>query len=360
MEKDRLQNKSTPHVVIMKHNASSSFHNSRRVIPGPPRSIAPVNLQTLKRIASNASSTIPPPLDSYVLKAEQVKSLAHMCPKLFELGNRSVVPISKVKVISAYNTTPYDQRADDISILVAVAHENLSYYRRINLLVLVLNMVSNVSQYLHEWIANDYVQYIKKKKKAGDTRIKSIYDPAKQSTADLIRDPEYLPDMLRFFNEHKKHKPELYNSTISILSDCFSDAASEPSSILESIINTPIDSSTTSIPSENSSLSSLSDLSMASVSAELQRRKTMRESVSMATNSLSEGYKQMELKALKQILQTTFSCQRIIPLVDIERQLKRKHPKVNALKLLRDLADTTTCITISQGDVSIDWAKANF
>lgn len=359
MEKDRLQNRSTPHVVTMKHSTSSLFHDSKRAIPGPPRSIAPVDLQALKRIASNASSAIPPPLDSYVPKAEQVKGLAHMCPKLFELGNRSVVPLSKVKAIPAYKGTPYDQRADDISILVAIAHENLSYYRKINLLVLILNMVSNVSQYLHQWIANDYAHYIEKKK-AGDTCIKSIYDPAKQPAADLIRDPEYLPDMSRFCSEHRKYKPELYNSTISILSDCFSDAASEPPSILESIVNTPIGSSATSIPSENSSISSLSDLSTASVSAELQRRKVMRESVSMKTSSLSEGYKQMELKTLKQILQTTFSCQRIIPLVDIERQLKRKHPKVNALKLLRDLADTTTCITVSQGDVSIDWAKANF
>lgn len=359
MEGARLHSRSGPHAVGMKRGTTGTFSESKRVMPGLPRSITPADIHALKRIANNANGAIPPPLDSYVVKVGQIKDLAHMCPKLFELGNRSVVPMSKVKEIPAYKNTPYDQRTDDISILVSVAHENLSYYRRINLLVLILNIVSNTSQYLQRWIDHDYIQYIDKKR-AKDICIKAIYDPAKQSTANLIRDPEYSPDMSRFFIEHRAHKPELYNATISILSDYFSSTASEPTSLLESVASTPTGSSFTSLLSETSSISSLSDLSTASVSAELQKRKIMRESVSTATSSLAEGYKQLELKTLKQILHTTFNCQTIVPIADIERHLKRKHPKANTLKLLRDLADTAKCISIFQGDASIDWAKASF
>lgn len=360
MDRDRLRNKPVPHTVTMKHSTAVSFSDDRRATPGLPRSVIPVDLETLKRVASNASSTIPPPLDSYMIKVEQVKGLAHMCPKLFELGNRSVVPISKVKSIPAYRGTPYDQRADDVPILVAIARENLSYYRKFNLLVLILNILSNVSQYLHQWIDNDYIQYVEKKKKTGNAVVKSIYDPAKQSAAELIRDPEYSPDMTRFCNEHRIYRPELYNATISILSDNFSSATSEPPSLLESVASTPTCSSITSSLSETSSMSSLSDLSTASVSAELHRRKIARDSVTIATSNLSEGYKQMELKALKQILKSVFNCQRIVPLIDIEKQLKRKHPKANTLKLLKVLSDTMKCVTVSKGDVVIDWVNASF
>lgn len=358
MDRDKLQ-KTVPHTITMKHDASFLLHDGKKTVTAPPRFTVPVDLKALKYIASNASSTIPPPLDSYITKIEQVKGLAHICPKLFELGNRSVVPISRVKDLPIYRHIPYNQRMDDISILVMIARENLSYYRKTNLLVIMLNIVLNTSRYLHKWIENDYSNYIEKKKSKGAI-VKSIYDPTKQSSTELIRDPEYSPDITSFYQEHRVFKPELYNTAISILSDSFSNIKSEPTSILESITSTSVDSSTTSSLSKSTSLSSFSDLSTSSVSAELHRRKTMSESVSVATNNLFQKYNQLELQSLKKILQSTFNCQRIVPLIDIEKQLKRKHPNANTLKLLKVLADTTKCITVSQRDVFIDWVNANF